>query len=122
MNKMVLFLLCLFSAVHASGSDAFAPFKKFSGVYHIYGGGLGDPVAPSPQDRKIMFSISGRAAKDIFDAIGPDKKDICSQQSRTRVRSKDDEKLSCRRSEKGEYDCNFGFDLRSGKSLGGVIC
>lgn len=122
MSKIILFLLCSCYSLYATGSDTPEPFKKLSGIYQIYGGGLGDPVPPSPHDQKIMFSITGPAAKDIFDAIGPDKKDICSQHSRTRVRSKDDENLSCRKSETGQYDCNFGFDLRSGKSIGGVIC
>lgn len=98
------------------------PYKKFSGIYQIYGGGLGDPIAAKPKDRKIAFSIEGTAAKEIFDAIGPDKEDICSHHSSSRLRHKDNENLTCRRSEQGQYICDFGFDLDSGKSIGGSIC
>lgn len=88
----------------------------------IYGGGLGDPIVPSPRDGKVMFSLSGNAAKELFDAIGPDRHDVCTEGSGTRVRWRDAQNLSCMRSENGDYDCNFGFDLRTGKSIGGGIC
>lgn len=96
--------------------------KKLSGVYGVYGGELGDPVAPSRQDSKIMFAIDGQAAKELFDAIGPDIKDQCTAGTKIRMRMKDQEHLSCQRSENAEYFCNFGFDLRTGKSIGGVVC
>ncbi|MEH6433743.1 hypothetical protein [Massilia sp. DD77] len=110
------------AAALPSHADELGPHKKLTGVYRVYGGGLGDPSVPTPQDKKVMFSISGAAAKEIFNAIGPDKKDICTEGSSTRVRSKDDGNLSCLRSAKGEYSCNFGFDLVSGKSIGGIVC
>lgn len=123
MRKVVFGLLIVSgcgSAVLAN--DGLSRHKPFSGVYRIYGGGLGDPVAPSAKDRKVLFSISGRAARDLFDAIGPDRHDVCTEGSGTRVRWRDEQNLSCIRSEKGEYSCNFGFDLRTGKNIGGSIC
>lgn len=115
----LLFACVAVLPVHAEESG---PHKKLAGVYRVYGGGLGDPVTPSPTDKKIMFAISGNAAKEMFDAIGPDREDICTEGSSVRVRSKDDEKLFCMRSAKGAYSCNFGFDLVSGKSIGGIVC
>lgn len=119
----VVFTLMLGAAAAAIGADqALGEHRKLEGVYRIYGGGLGDPVAPTAKDKKVMFSIAGGAARELFDALGPDKKDVCTAGSGTRVRAKDDDKLFCMRSAEGEYSCNFGFDLRSGKSIGGIVC
>jgi hypothetical protein len=122
--RNVFFALLIVSGFGSAvlANDDLWRHRAFSGVYMIYGGGLGDPIAPSPKDRKVMFSISGRVAKDLFNAIGPDRHDVCTEGSGTRVRWRDNQNLSCIRSEKGEYGCNFGFDLRSGKSIGGSIC
>ncbi|WP_156885569.1 hypothetical protein [Massilia niastensis] len=115
-------LACLLVAGIVSADDESDPYKKFSGTYSIYGGELGAPQAPTPQDKKIAFSINGKAAKELFDALGPDKYDACTESSGTRMRWRDDQKLSCSRSKEGEYACSFGFDLRTGKSIGGSVC
>ena len=115
-------LLFAYVAALPGHADELGPHKKLAGVYRVYSGGLGDPAAPTPRDKKVMFAISGTAAKEIFEAIGPDKKDICTEGSSFRVRHSDEEKISCMRSAKGEYSCNFGFDLVSGKSIGGIVC
>jgi hypothetical protein len=91
--------------------------------YAIYGGGLGDPVAPAKGDRKVAFAIHGNAAKDIFDSMGPDKPDRCSSESGTQLRSQDHDRLTCTLDGgNGQYSCYFGFDLKSGKSVGGSVC
>lgn len=97
-------------------------WNRLDGVYQIYGGSLGDRTEPTAKDRKVMFSLSGSAARDLFNAIGPDRKDLCTEGTGTRVRKKDHENLVCMRTKQGEYSCNFGFDLLSGKSIGGSIC
>jgi len=56
-------------------------YRQTTASYWIYGGGLGDPIAPTSKDKKIAFSIEGDAAKQIFEAIGPDKK-RCVQRSK----------------------------------------
>ncbi|MES2128372.1 MAG: hypothetical protein V4463_13980 [Pseudomonadota bacterium] len=96
--------------------------RAFSGVYGIYGGDLGDPVPPKQRDKKIMFNLRGAAAKDLFDAIGPDVKDECTAADKIRVRKRDGDNLVCMRTNKAEYSCSFGFDLTTGKSIGGSIC
>lgn len=96
--------------------------KKITGVYRVYGGGLGDPIAPSANDTKIMVSVEGTMAKEMFDAIGPDVRDVCTEGTGTRVRQKANQNLHCMRSGSGEYSCNFGFDLRNGKSIPGIVC
>lgn len=114
-------------ALFALGASALAyewtyEHKPLRGVYATYGGGLGDPWKPTQKDHKIMFSIDGQAAKAMFDGMGPDVKEICSPEDGNRVRKRDGERLYCMRSKQGAYQCNFGFDLRTGKSIGGIIC
>lgn len=73
-------------------------FKRFKGSYMTYSLGLGDPAPANSSDAKIAFAVSGDAARKMFDAMSPDiLKD-------------------------GTYHCNFGFDLRTGKSIGGSVC
>ena len=124
MKAYSILLLVLLSATAASAAPEkeLGVHRRLDGVYRIYGGGLGDPVAPTAKDRKVMFAIEGRAARELFDAMGPDKKDLCTEGSGTRVRAKDNDNLFCMRSTEGSYSCNFGFDLRSGKSIGGIVC
>jgi hypothetical protein len=120
---LALVVLLLSSLVTAFGADKSpSGHTKLDGVYRIYGGGLGDPVAPTAKDKKIMFSLEGKAAKDMFESMGPDVKDACTGESGDRVRKKDDGNLFCSKTEAGEYFCNFGFDLRTGKSIGGIVC
>lgn len=115
----LLFVLVLPATLAA---DDLGPYKQATASYWIYGGGLGDPVTATSKDKKIAFSIEGDAAKQIFEAIGPDKKDVCSEGGDTRFRSRDNENLTCTRSKENIYTCSFGFDLVSGKSIGGSIC
>jgi hypothetical protein len=123
MKKAASVFVLTFATAAAVGADqVLGPHRKLEGVYRIYGGGLGDPVTPSAKDRKVMFSITGAAARELFDALGPDKKDVCTAGSGTRVRARDNDNLFCMRAAEGDYSCNFGFDLRSGKSIGGIVC
>jgi len=115
----LIFLLA--SPVIASDTDP-EPYLQTAASYRIYGGGLGDPTAPKPSDKKVAFSIEGAAARQIFDAIGPDQRDPCTEGSGMRVRHKDHEHLTCTLSKQNDYACSFGFDLVSGKSIGGSIC
>jgi len=118
-RTVLLVLLPLAGGALAAGDDW---YRKFSGTYWIYSGSLGDSGPPTAKDKKIGFSLNGQAAREIFDAIGPDVHDPCTEGSGIRIRHKDKQNLSCSRSSEGEYQCNFGFDLRSGKSIGGIIC
>lgn len=113
-------LLALSGGATADAVDDW--FKKFSGTYWIYSGSLGDSAPPTSTDRKLGFAIHGTVAREIFNAIGPDVHDLCTEGDGIRIRRKDNERLSCSRSRKAEYQCNFGFDLRTGKSIGGIIC
>jgi len=120
-HRLYPFIFLLVLPVIAADTDP-GPYLQTAASYRIYGGGLGDPTAPKSNDKKVAFSIEGHAARQIFDAIGPDKHDPCTEGSGMRVRHKDHEHLTCTLSEKNDYACSFGFDLVSGKSIGGSIC
>lgn len=88
--------------------------------YVLYGGDIGDTHAPAPNDVHVAFYVRGRAAKEMFDAMGPDRKTECGIEKGGRVREK--EHVACRFRPSDGYQCDFGFDLSSGKSIGGSIC
>jgi len=97
-----------------------APYRAFKGEYTIYSGELGDQQAPTKDDRKLSFIVEGPAAKDIFNAMPPDDKEVCSTEKGARSRTKDN--VWCSFQPSDGYTCYFGFDLRSGKSIAGGTC
>lgn len=107
--------------VMASKEWAFA-YAPASARYAIYGGELGDASPPTERDKKISIYIDGAGARDIFNLIGPDLTDVCGAEGSTRIREKDGGRLSCSYAPKDGYRCYVGFDLRTGKSIGGVSC
>jgi hypothetical protein len=114
-------LLLLASAGAASGLGIWRfSFAAFHGEYVIYGGELGDPVAPTERSKNIAFSVNGKAAQQMFDAMGPDLKAACGTEDGARVRQRSELICSYRRSE--GYECNFGIDLVEGRSIGGSVC
>lgn len=124
MNKKAgafLLVFSLFSLV-ALGGDWEFKYKSINAKMVMYSAGLGDPSAPTAQDSKISFVVEGKAARDIFDQIGPDKKNQCGSDPGIRTRSKNDGKVECIRYSKSEYSCWFGFDLKTGESVVGSIC
>lgn len=111
-------LLAISAAAIAAGW-AFE-FKPVNAQMAIYSGGLGDPAMPTAQEAKVSFHLQGKAARDLFEHMGPDVKNECSSDAKVRVRAK--ERLQCIRYSKSDYSCYFGFDLKHGKSIGGSIC
>lgn len=94
--------------------------RPLKGDYMIYGGELGDTVAPTKKDRKVAFTFKGPLAKDLFDQIGPDKKDACGAAPDNRIRDRGD--LSCVWDKREGYSCYFGLNVPTGKSTYGAIC
>jgi hypothetical protein len=121
-NKFVLLGAAAFLSLAYAAEEAQwpAPYRPFKGVYTIYSGGLDDQQAPTKDDRKLSFIIEGAAANEIFNAMPPDAKNICSTEKGARSRSK--EKVWCTFTANDGYTCYFGFDLRTGKSIAGGIC
>lgn len=122
MRKIAILILVLLAAAAAARGHAAwrFSFQPFQGHYSIYGGGLADPVAPSAQSKNIAFSITGKAAQQMFDAMGPDLKSVCDSENGTRFRQRAE--LVCSYHPSDRYECNFGFDLAEGRSIGGSVC
>jgi hypothetical protein len=122
--KKILVLILAFPLTSAAGYEhaSGTGHTELIGVYKTYSRGLGDPGPATVKDTKIMFSIGGKAARQMFEATGPDVEDFCTEGTGTRIRKKDKENIVCSRTQKGEYTCNFGFDLKTGKSIGGIVC
>ncbi|MBB5606027.1 MULTISPECIES: hypothetical protein [unclassified Janthinobacterium] len=102
-------------AQHASAVWQYV-HKDFSGRYAIYGGYLEEAVSPAAGDAKAAFNLTGAAARDMFNAIGPDLKDACPD---PQIRIRNRETLSCRYHPADGYRCDFGFDLSTGLSIAG---
>jgi len=101
-------------------NDWSAPYRPFKGEYSLYSGSLGDQQAPTAKDRKVSFIIIGKPARELFDSMAPDDKVTCGAGRGMRSRTKG--QLWCTFEQSDGYTCYFGFDLRSGKSIGGGIC
>ncbi len=98
----------------------------FPGQYIIYGGypDKESARAPSPGDTKVAFSIRGRAARDLFDSIGPAPRPELSRgeercETNPKVRTRRLETIACRHHPKDGYWCTFGFDLSTGLAVWG---
>lgn len=95
-------------------------YRPFKGSYHIYGGTLSEQVPPTKRSRNIAYHVDGAAAKQMFDAMGPDLKDVCGAEGGQRIRQRAE--VSCSFSPEYGYSCSFGFDLITGRSIGGIEC
>ena len=122
MRKILAAFAILACGAAFSQSDKVGQFslRPFTGTYAIYGGGLGDPYAPKIGDKKMKFSVDGQMAKDMFNAMGPDLKGVCGAEDGGRIRQRAE--VSCSFRTQDGYHCDFGFDLTSGRSIGGSIC
>lgn len=114
--------LALFSVTFAAEKQQeWTPeFKPFSGRYQVYSGSLSERQPPTPSDRQASVVLTGRAAKDLFDQIGPDVKDACSSDPNYRERRKGH--LDCSYTKENGHQCFIGIDLKTGKSMSGSIC
>jgi hypothetical protein len=119
---VVVAALALCSLVQAGGKQETwdGRPKPLKGDYQTYGGELGDMVPPTKKDRKVAFMFKGPLAKELFDQIGPDKKDACGAAVDHRERDRGD--LSCVWDKRDGYSCYFGLDVPTGKSTYGSIC
>lgn len=94
--------------------------KPLKGDYYVYGGSIEDKTASTPKDRKLSLILTGPLAKELFDHIGPDVKDVCGAGSGQRERDRGD--LVCFWTRKEGYSCYIGLDVQTGKSMAGVTC
>ena len=95
--------------------------RKFSGEYSFYSGTPGEWAMRTKKDTKVAITVSGPLASRMFDYLGrgATQKNSCVDGEETRIR---DELMCTRDTATGKAECNFGFDLYSGKSVLGTSC
>lgn len=95
-------------------------YKIFSSETVAYG------EAPTAKDRKLSIVVKGQAAKEIFDSIGPDARDMCSAEKGDRERNRGG--VQCMYTAKDAnapgkgYRCWIGIDLTTGQGVPTVSC
>ena len=109
--------LCLLLAHQARAAWEYVQ-RDFSASCAIYGAYLDDAVPPVAGDTKVAFRLKGAAAKDMFEAIGPDLDHGCPD---PQIRLRNRNMLLCRHHPQDGYRCEFGFDLSTGLSIGGSV-
>lgn len=62
----------------AHAADRSGLWKPMPVLFKIHSGIVSDRTPATPNERWLTVNIEGRAAKDIFDAIGPDAISSCS--------------------------------------------
>jgi hypothetical protein len=122
MKYLALFVFAFSCFYSQAFAEVDLDYREARIHYLMFGGDIGDPVQATDKDSKIAFSVEGKLAKKIFDSIGPDKKNLCTENDGSRFRSKDHDKISCVKFKEGSYICYFGFDLKTGKSIVASIC
>lgn len=127
---MPMFLACAALSLLAHGSESASKgvgeWTTLSGSYMIHSGGTAYAEPPTKADSALSVHFEGKAAKDVFDQIGPDAKVKCSAEQRDRERSK--KGVSCiftaklSDSKEAHYTCWVGINLRTGDGDVRVSC
>lgn len=119
----VLAVACAIGCALAAAKDWDGSYSRFMGHYLIYSNDLDEKAPPTPSDRRASFQLEGPLAKNLFDAIGPDRNDACGASSELRIRRRGDLDCSLDKLDKrSPYTCHFGLDIRTGKSIAGSTC
>jgi hypothetical protein len=111
--------VCALSVAYAS--DWSEKYKALNASYLIYSGEPGERAAPTKTDRKIAIIVTGDPAKEIFDSLYPDAKDVtCTTEEGERLRRRGD--VWCSYWPSNGYKCFMGFNLRNGQPHSGASC
>jgi hypothetical protein len=117
------------SATHAAdpSSDPYGLWKSLQGaMYKIHSGSVADRAPPTGTDRLLTVLIDGKAAKEVFDSIGPDVQPVCSGVDRDRDRRR--KGIYCTysaedvKTKDGPYRCWIGVNLVTGSAETTVSC
>lgn len=122
---ILIFAFCVAPAYSVEFAGAWRPLRGAS--YLVFSGDeLSDRDAPTSKDRKLSISIEGRAAKEIFDSIGPDSREMCSSEKGDRERDKGGVQCSYTAKDAAKpgmgYRCWIGVNLVTGRSIPTVAC
>lgn len=118
MIRALISLFALTAAFSAVGQE----YKPLASQYMIYSGSIGDPAPPTKGDAKASIVVSGKAAEEIFNQIGPDVRDSCHAEEGGRFRTKAHGAIVCQYSKSDGYVCYFGLDLKKGRLANASVC
>ena len=101
-------------------------WNQLEARYKIHSGNTAYSEPPTGTDSTITVAIRNEAAKQLFEQIGPDVRDACSDAKGTRERRK--KGIFCtytdrlENPENAHYRCWIGIDLHTGESNVRVPC
>jgi hypothetical protein len=107
-------------------SQVSAGWNPMRANYMIHSGGATYPEPPTNADRALTVHFEGKAAKEVFDQIGPDAKVKCSSEKGDRERRKNG--VSCvytahlNDPRDFHYTCWVGINLRTGDGDVRISC
>jgi hypothetical protein len=125
-GALALAALSLAHAVDLSG-DPSGLWKPLQGAaYKFHSGVVADTTPPTANERRLTILVDGKTAKQIFDSIGPDYPETCTDAKGDRHRRK--KGIVCfytaqdEKDKDGPYRCWIGMDLRTGDTVGTISC
>ena len=118
-------LLSAASAADLPG-DPSGLWKPFPAIFKIHSGVVADRTPPTQKDRKLTINVSGAAARDLFESIGPDVQQTCNDGQGDRDRRR--KGIYCtydpadEKAKDGPYRCWIGVNLVTGEAENNVSC
>lgn len=123
MPKITILIFSAAMVTLAHAADWNGAWQPFRASYIIFSGELNEREAPTPSDRTMAIALEGKTAMRVFDSIGPDLLQACSQEKGDRARRK--KGIDCVFSPAGAatgYRCWIGLNLRSGNTTPVISC
>lgn len=131
MRKLTLLMLVGLCQLVSAGEGEKKPhalnqWNQFQASYKIHSGNTAYSELPTKADSAFTVAFRDEAAKQLFDQIGPDVKDGCSDAKGDRERRK--KGVFCTYTDRLEnpanahYRCWIGINLRSGEGDVRVPC
>lgn len=115
-----------FARASDPSADPLGLWKSFPAIYKIHSGTIADRTPPTATDRMLTVLIDGKAAKDVFDSIGPDVTKMCSAEEGDRTRAKKGVyctyEAQLTNPKDSHYRCWIGVNLRTGDTAQTVSC
>lgn len=131
MRKLVLLTFVAISHIASAGDNdkrahELNAWNSLQAEYKIHSGGTAYSELPTKADSALSVAFVDEAARQVFEQIGPDVKNICSSAKDERVREK--KGVLCSYTPRLEnpknphYRCWIGINLRTGEGDVRVSC
>ncbi|HEX8603749.1 MAG TPA: hypothetical protein VF774_13975 [Pseudoduganella sp.] len=125
---LVYVVAAVLPVAHAAdlSGDPSGLWKTLPGIYKIHSGTVADRTPPAGSDRKLTIHVDGKAAREIFDSIGPDEQQTCNGAQGDRDRRR--KGIYCTydptdaKAKGGPYNCWIGVNLVTGEAENNVSC